>query len=72
MQRFIAVILLFFILFFYYGTVLSGNLTANSQLIHQNVEKIYWIPFLDCYEGDLLSPLDMFQNILFFVPFGFL
>ncbi len=60
-----------FIFFIIYGTLIPFNLSPDKGSFAANVSNINWIPFIDS-DGSRASIPDMVQNILFFIPFGFL
>jgi len=65
-----AIMWLIFSVFILYGTLIPFNLSTDAGLINTNISRISWIPFIDA-DGSRASIPDMVQNILFFIPFGF-
>jgi len=57
--------------FILYGTLIPFNLCLNIACIKSNMSAISWLPFIDA-DGTRASIPDIVQNILFFIPFGFL
>lgn len=57
--------------FILYGTLIPFNLCLNIACIKSNLAAISWLPFIDA-DGTRASIPDVVQNILFFIPFGFL
>ena len=60
-----------FSFFIVYGTLVPFELSFSKESISSNISSINWIPFMDP-DGSRASIPDILQNILFFVPFGFL
>ena len=60
-----------FMLFVLYGTLMPFNLCIESECVNEQLSRIVWIPF-NHPEGIRGSLRDIVQNILFFIPFGFL
>ncbi len=67
----LKVLWLLFSVFILYATLIPFNLVPYRELISSNVSNISWVPFLDP-DGSRASIPDIVQNILFFLPFGFL
>ena len=67
----IRVLWLLFTLFIFYGALIPFDITLQSEFVMNNVEEISWKPFIDP-DGSRASIPDVVQNILFFMPFGFL
>ena len=57
--------------FIIYGTIIPFNLVPSKELVLSNYDKISWIPFIDP-DGSRASIPDIVQNVLLFLPFGFL
>ena len=60
-----------FMLFVLYGTLMPFEVCPDSECLKAQFQKIVWIPF-NHPEGIRGSLRDIVQNILFFLPFGFL
>ena len=58
-------------LFIIYGTIIPFNLVPSIEFVLSNYDKISWVPFIDT-DGSRASIPDVVQNILLFLPFGFL
>ncbi len=62
---------LIYTLFIIYGTTIPFNFCIDIQVLSQNFSQISWTPFVDP-DGSRASIPDIVQNILLFLPFGFL
>jgi len=60
-----------FALFIVYGTLIPFNVDCSPNTIIANISDIVWTPFIDS-DGTRASIPDVVQNILLFIPFGFL
>ena len=60
-----------FSLFVVYGTLIPFNWGSTGESISTNISRIVWTPFIDS-DGSRTSIPDVVQNILLFIPFGFL
>lgn len=67
----IRVLWALFTLFIFYGALIPFNFTLETDFVLSNVGKISWTPFVDS-DGSRASIPDVVQNIIFFLPFGFL
>ena len=67
----IRILWLLFTLFIFYGALIPFDFSLQSEFVISNVDKINWTPFVDP-DGSRASIPDVVQNILFFLPFGFL
>ena len=67
----VRVLWVLFTLFIFYGALIPFHIVFRSDVILYNVSRINWVPFVDL-DGSRASIPDIVQNILFFVPFGFL
>ena len=67
----IRVLWLLFTLFIFYGALIPFDISLQSDFVMRNVNKINWTPFVDL-DGSRASIPDVVQNVLFFLPFGFL
>jgi glycopeptide antibiotics resistance protein len=65
------VLWLLFSIFVLYGTLIPFNIAPSRAVVISNISSISWIPLLDP-DGSRASVPDIAQNILFFIPFGFL
>lgn len=60
-----------YVAFIVYGTLIPFTYCNFEGCVTQNVAKIAWTPFVDP-DGTRASIPDVVQNVLFFLPFGFL
>ena len=60
-----------FTLFIFYGALIPFNFVFDNDLIADRIHSIDWQPFVRA-DGSCHSIPDMVQNVLFFIPFGFL
>ena len=67
----IKILWLLFTLFIFYGALIPFDFIFSSQQVINRIENFNWMPFVDA-DGSRHSIPDIVQNILFFVPFGFL
>lgn len=67
----IRVLWIMFSLFIVYGILIPFQFRVSKETILSNIANITWIPFIDP-DGTRASIPDIVQNILFFLPFGFL
>lgn len=67
----IKILWLFFTLFILYGTLIPFKLCLSRESIISNISNINLLPFIDP-DGTRASIPDIVQNILFFLPFGFI
>lgn len=67
----IKILWLLFTLFIFYGALIPFDFSFNNEQIIQKIRHIHWVPFVDA-DGSRHSIPDIVQNILFFLPFGFL
>lgn len=67
----LSILWFFYILFIFYGTLIPFNLCPQKSYVLWNISQIRWLPFIDA-DGSRASLPDVVQNILFFLPFGFL
>ena len=67
----IRILWLLFTIFIFYGALIPFDISLQSDFVMKNIEKISWTPFLDP-DGSRASIPDIVQNVLFFLPFGFL
>lgn len=67
----IKVLWLFFTLFIFYGALIPFDFVFNEDQIISRIQGLNWIPFF-LANGARHSLPDVVQNILFFMPFGFL
>ena len=67
----IRILWLLFTIFIFYGALIPFDISLQGDFVMKNVEKISWTPFIDP-DGSRASIPDVVQNILFFMPFGFL
>ena len=69
--RTIRALWIIFSLFIFYGTLLPFHLCISRGTILSNIANITWTPFIDP-DGTRASIPDVVQNILLFLPFGFI
>ena len=67
MQRFMRLLLIFFIVFIVYNTLIPFKIIHDSEQLHFNIQNIQWLQF-----DKRLSLTDIFGNVLLFIPLGFL
>ena len=67
----VKVLWLLFTLFIFYGALIPFDFVFNNEQIISKIRQIHWVPFVDA-DGSRHSIPDVVQNILFFIPFGFL
>lgn len=67
----IRILWILFTLFIFYGALIPFNISLQSDVVIYNIGRINWTPFVDL-DGTRASIPDIVQNILFFIPFGFL
>ena len=60
-----------FIAFIIYGTLIPFSFCETDGCISENIDTIAWSPFVDP-DGSRASIPDVVQNILLFIPLGFL
>ena len=56
---------------FFYGALIPFDFSFNNEQIIRKIRHFHWVPFIDA-DGSRHSIPDIVQNILFFIPFGFL
>ena len=69
--RTVRALWIIFSLFIFYGVLIPFQLCTSREEILLNISHITWIPFIDP-DGTRASIPDVVQNILLFLPFGFL
>ena len=57
--------------FIVYGALIPFSLVTDLASIRINISQVSWVPFIDA-DGSRASIPDIVQNILLFLPFGFL
>lgn len=62
---------LLFMAFIIYGTLIPFSFCELEGCVAENIHIISWSPFVDA-DGSRASTSDIVQNILLFMPFGFL
>ena len=62
---------IFLAAFIVYGTLIPFNWVSSAEAISNNISRICWNPFIDP-DGSRASIPDILQNILLFVPVGFI
>lgn len=62
---------LLFTLFIFYGALIPFEFVISEEQVISRIKNFNWVPFFDA-DGSRHSIPDVVQNILFFVPFGFL
>ena len=67
----VKILWLLFTLFIFYGTLIPFDFVFNEERVIQRIRALSWMPFVDA-DGYRHSIPDVIQNILFFIPFGFL
>ncbi|MFK7795583.1 MAG: VanZ family protein [Gammaproteobacteria bacterium] len=67
----VKVLWLLFTLFIFYGALIPFNFVFDNNLIADKIRNFNWMPFVEA-DGSRHSFPDIVQNILFFIPFGFL
>ncbi len=67
----IKVLWLLFTLFIFYGALIPFDFVFDNDLIADKIRNFNWVPFVRA-DGSRHSIPDMVQNVLFFMPFGFL
>ncbi len=67
----IRILWLLFTVFIFYGALIPFDISLQSDFVMSKIEKISWTPFVDP-DGSRASIPDVVQNVLFFLPFGFL
>ncbi len=67
----IRVLWIIFSLFIVYGILIPFWFVVSKEAILSNIAHISWIPFIDP-DGSRVSIPDVAQNIMLFLPFGFL
>lgn len=67
----IKVLWLLFTLFIFYGALIPFEFVFDNDLIARKIRNFNWVPFVDP-DGSRHSIPDIVQNVLFFIPFGFL
>jgi len=67
----ITILWAIFSLFILYATLIPFTPASDLSLVKSNISAISWVPFVDP-DGTRASIPDMVQNILLFLPFGFL
>ena len=60
-----------YLAFIVYGTLIPFSYCTFEGCVSQNFAAIVWTPFVDP-DGTRSSLSDTVQNVLFFLPFGFL
>ena len=60
-----------FTLFIFYGALIPFDFIFSNQQVITQIENFNWVPFVDA-DGSRHSIPDIVQNVLFFIPFGFL
>ncbi len=67
----VKILWLLFTLFIFYGALIPFDFVFSDELVIQRIRGFNWVPFVDA-DGSRHSIPDVVQNILFFIPFGFL
>ncbi len=67
----VRILWLLFTLFIFYGALIPFDFVFSREQIIGRIEEFHWVPFIDA-DGSRHSIPDVVQNILFFIPFGFL
>ena len=67
----VKVLWLLFTLFIFYGALIPFDFVFSNEQVIQRIKNFNWMPFVDA-DGSRHSIPDIVQNILFFIPFGFL
>lgn len=67
----VKVLWLLFTIFIFYGALIPFDFVFDNELIARKIRHFNWTPFVDP-DGSRHSIPDIVQNILFFIPFGFL
>jgi len=67
----VKVLWMLFTVFIFYGALIPFDFTFSNEQVIQRIENFNWVPFVDA-DGSRHSIPDIVQNILFFIPFGFL
>ncbi len=67
----VKILWLLFTLFIFYGALIPFDFSFDNEQIIQKIRHFHWVPFIDP-DGSRHSIPDIVQNILFFIPFGFL
>jgi len=67
----VKVLWLLFTLFIFYGALIPFDFVFSNDLIAEKIRDFNWLPFVRA-DGSRHSIPDIVQNILFFIPFGFL
>ena len=67
--KIIRLVLIGYVFFIIYGTLIPFNFSAEFWV--RNIHAIEWVPFFRL-DGSRASFPDLVQNVLFFLPFGFL
>ena len=67
----VKILWLLFTLFIFYGALIPFDFAFNNEQIISKIRHFHWVPFVDA-DGSRHSIPDVVQNILFFIPFGFL
>ena len=67
----VKILWLLFTLFIFYGALIPFNFVFDNELIASKIRHFNWVPFVRA-DGSRHSIPDMVQNVLFFIPFGFL
>ena len=67
----IKILWLFITLFIFYGALIPFDFSFDNEQIIQKIRHFHWIPFVNA-DGSRHSIPDIVQNIIFFIPFGFL
>jgi glycopeptide antibiotics resistance protein len=67
----VKVLWLLFTLFIFYGALIPFDFVIDNNLIADKVRNFNWVPFVRA-DGSRHSIPDIVQNVLFFIPFGFL
>ena len=67
----VKVLWMLFTLFIFYGALIPFDFVFSSDQVIRRIENFSWVPFIDA-DGSRHSIPDVVQNVLFFIPFGFL
>lgn len=67
----VKVLWMLFTVFIFYGALIPFDFTFSNEQVIRRIENFNWMPFVDA-DGSRHSIPDIVQNILFFIPFGFL
>jgi glycopeptide antibiotics resistance protein len=67
----VKVLWFLFTLFIFYGALIPFDFVFDNDLIADKIRNFNWVPFVRA-DGSRHSIPDMVQNVLFFIPFGFL